>query len=45
MTTPRVLASGLHFGEAARWHDGVLWFSDYFDYAVAEVDTPGAGLP
>jgi sugar lactone lactonase YvrE len=41
MTTPRVLASGLHFGEAPRWHDGVLWFSDFFDYAVKTVDLEG----
>ena len=41
MTTARVLASGLHFGEAPRWHDGVLWFSDFFDYAVKTVDLDG----
>jgi sugar lactone lactonase YvrE len=36
-----VLAGGLHFGEAPRWHDGVLWFSDFFDYAVKTVDLDG----
>ena len=41
MTTARVLAGGLHFGEAPRWHDGVLWFSDFFDYAVKTVDLDG----
>ena len=41
MTQPRVLASGLHFGEAPRWHDGVLWFSDFFDYAIKTVDLTG----
>ena len=41
MTTTRVLAGGLHFGEAPRWHDGVLWFSDFFDYAVKTVDLDG----
>ena len=41
MTTARVLAGGLHFGEAPRWHDGVLWFSDFFDYAVKTVDLEG----
>ena len=41
MVTTRVLAGGLHFGEAPRWHDGVLWFSDFFDYAVKTVDLDG----
>ncbi|HEY0521127.1 MAG TPA: SMP-30/gluconolactonase/LRE family protein [Ilumatobacteraceae bacterium] len=41
MTTTRVLASGLHFAEAPRWHDGELWFSDFFDYAVKTVDLDG----
>jgi sugar lactone lactonase YvrE len=37
----RVLAEGLHFGEAPRWHDGELWFSDFYDYAVKSVDLDG----
>ncbi len=41
MNTPRLLASGMHFGEAPRWHDGELWFSDFFDYAVKTVDLSG----
>ncbi|MGZ4673484.1 MAG: SMP-30/gluconolactonase/LRE family protein [Ilumatobacteraceae bacterium] len=41
MNDVRVLASGLHFGEGPRWHDGVLWFSDFFDYAVKTVDLDG----
>src|SRR3954451_23706661 len=41
MTTTRVLAGGLHFAEAPRWHDGELWFSDFFDYAVKSVDLDG----
>ena len=41
MTKARLLASGLHFGEGPRWHDGVLWFSDFFDYAVKTVDLDG----
>ena len=41
MSRTRVLASGLHFGEAPRWHDGELWFSDFFDYAVKTVDLDG----
>jgi len=46
----------LHFGECPRWHDGRLWFSDFFDGAVwsatpdgdtrreLEVDGEPAGL-
>jgi sugar lactone lactonase YvrE len=41
MIKTRVLAGGLHFGEAPRWHDGALWFSDFFDYAVKTVDLDG----
>jgi sugar lactone lactonase YvrE len=41
MTEAHVLASGLHFGEAPRWRDDVLWFSDFFDYAVKTVDMTG----
>lgn len=26
---PRVLLSGLAFGESPRWHDGLLWVSDW----------------
>ena len=41
MTKTSVLASGLHFGEGPRWHDGKLWFSDFYDYAVKTVDLDG----
>jgi sugar lactone lactonase YvrE len=41
MSTPRVLASGLHFGEGPRWHHGTLWFSDFYDHAVKTVDMDG----
>jgi sugar lactone lactonase YvrE len=41
MSRTRVLAGGLHFGEAPRWHNGELWFSDFFDYAVKSVDLDG----
>jgi sugar lactone lactonase YvrE len=37
-----LLADGLHFGEGPRWHQGKLWFSDFFDYAVKTVDLAGA---
>ena len=42
MTTAKVLAEGLYFGEGPRWHDGRLWFSDFYDHAVKSMDTNGA---
>ena len=30
MTTATVLKEGLGFGEDPRWHDGLLWFSDFY---------------
>lgn len=41
MMKSRVLASGLHFGEAPRWHHGTLWFSDFYDNAVKTVALDG----
>jgi sugar lactone lactonase YvrE len=36
-----ILTRGLYFGEAPRWHDGRLWFSDFYDHAVKSVDAGG----
>jgi sugar lactone lactonase YvrE len=33
--------SGLYFGECPRWHDGRLWYSDFFDHAVFSVSPYG----
>ena len=41
MTTAKVLAEGLYFGEGPRWHDGRLWFSDFYDHAVKSTDASG----
>ncbi len=41
MADVRVLAEGLHFGEGPRWHDGRLYFSDFYDHAVKAVDLDG----
>ena len=42
MSTPvRVLAEGIYFGEGPRWHDGRLWFSDFYEYAVKSVSLGG----
>jgi|SRR5690606_19938684 len=41
MTTLTVLLDGLHFPEGPRWHDGRLWFSDFYDHEVVAVDLDG----
>lgn len=33
--------SGLCFGEAPRWHQGRLWFSDFYAHQVRAVDASG----
>jgi sugar lactone lactonase YvrE len=33
--------SGLYFGECPRWHDGRLWYSDFFDHGVFSVSPDG----
>jgi sugar lactone lactonase YvrE len=35
--TAEPFLSGLFFGECPRWHDGRLWYSDFFDHAVCSV--------
>ena len=42
MTTATVLKEGLGFGEGPRWHDGRLWFSDFYRRAVFTLDESGA---
>jgi sugar lactone lactonase YvrE len=37
----RVLAEGIYFGEGPRWHNGRLWFSDFYEYAVKSVSLAG----
>ena len=37
-----VLRDGLDFGEAPRWRDGRLWFSDFYRHAVFTLDEDGA---
>ncbi len=33
--------SGLYFGECPRWHEGRLWYSDFFDHAISSVAPDG----
>ena len=41
----RVLAEGIYFGEGPRWHDGRLWFSDFYAAAVKSVSAAGICAP
>ena len=34
---------GLAFGEAPRWHDGRLWFSDFYRHGVFSIAPDGSG--
>ncbi|MDG2114582.1 MAG: SMP-30/gluconolactonase/LRE family protein [Actinomycetota bacterium] len=36
-----VLLTGLKFGEGPRWHDGKLWFSDFYRHGIYTVDESG----
>ncbi|MEE2768285.1 MAG: SMP-30/gluconolactonase/LRE family protein [Actinomycetota bacterium] len=36
-----LLVDGLDFGEGPRWHDGHLWYSDFFQHRVYTVTTDG----
>ncbi len=37
----RILRDGLSFGEAPRWHDGRLWYSDFYRHAIFSIDEEG----
>ena len=39
--TAELFVSGLYFGECPRWHDGRLWYSDFFDHGVYSVSPDG----
>ncbi len=41
MTAPRVLLTGLGFGESPRWHDGRLWFCNWGASQVMTLDQDG----
>ncbi len=42
MPKPSCLLSGLDFGEGPRWHDGRLFYSDFFQHRVGAVDLRGS---
>lgn len=37
-----VVAEGLYFGEGPRWHEGRLWFSDFYDHAIKSLNPDGS---
>ena len=39
--TPALVVDGLAFAEAPRWHQGELWFSDFYTHEVKRVDAQG----
>ncbi|MBM4414692.1 MAG: SMP-30/gluconolactonase/LRE family protein [Chloroflexi bacterium] len=41
MATLDVLVDGIDFGEGPRWHEGRLWYSDFFQHAVYAVTPDG----
>ncbi len=41
MTTLQLLHDGIDFGEGPRWHDGKLWFSDFYRAGVFTLDDDG----
>jgi sugar lactone lactonase YvrE len=38
----RVLHGGLGFGEGPRWHEGRLWFSDFYRHGIFSLSEDGA---
>ena len=41
MGSIELLIDGLDFGEGPRWHDGMLWYSDFFQHRVYTVSLEG----
>ena len=42
MSGLELLVDGLDFGEGPRWHDGRLWYSDFYQHGVYAVSPGGA---
>ena len=36
-----ILVEDLFFGEGPRWHEGRLWFSDFYDHKIKSIDESG----
>lgn len=37
----RLVVDGVDFGEGPRWHDGALWYSDFFQRTISRVTAEG----
>ena len=44
MSTLELVIDGVDFGEGPRWHDGKLWYSDFYQRSIYTVDTAGKRL-
>jgi sugar lactone lactonase YvrE len=42
--TPTAVVTGGHFLEAPRWHEGRIWFSDFYGYQVSSAAEDGSDL-
>jgi sugar lactone lactonase YvrE len=42
--SPAIVVSEAHFLEAPRWHDGRIWFSDFYGYRVSSANEDGSDL-
>ena len=40
----RTVVSGMHFLEGPRWHDGRIWFSDFYSFQVYSAREDGSDL-
>lgn len=41
MSDLKLLVDGVDFGEGPRWHEGRLWYSDFYQATIYAVDTDG----
>ena len=41
LESPEPFVGGIDFGEGPRWHDGRLWFSDFYQHAVKAASLDG----
>lgn len=39
--TSQVIREGLSFGEGPRWHEGRLWYADFYRHGVFSIDAEG----
>lgn len=41
LPSPETFVGGIDFGEGPRWHDGRLWYSDFYQYTVNAASSDG----